>query len=38
MVEPTKAKPRRFRSLLIASDSAVRAGTSASVRQAFTFG
>ncbi len=27
MVDPTKLKPRRFKSLLIASDSAVRAGT-----------
>ena len=33
-----KRKPRRFSSLLIACDSAVWAGISATVRQAFTFG
>ena len=37
MVEPTKLKPRRFRSLLMASDSGVRAGTLRTFH-GFTFG
>jgi penicillin-binding protein 1A len=38
MVEPTKFMPRRFKSLLSASDSAVRGGRSFSVRRGTTIG
>ena len=38
IVLPTKLKPRRFKSLLIESDSSVRAGTSLNARQAFWIG
>ena len=38
MVDPTNLKPRRKRSLLIASDSVVLAGTCFISRQEFTFG
>lgn len=38
IVEPTKEKPRRFRSWLSASDSFVAAGTCFSVFQPFTIG
>src|SRR5947199_939708 len=38
MVEPTNLNPRRESSLLIASDSGVRAGTCVIFFQAFTFG
>ena len=38
MVEPTKVKPRFLRSLLSASDSAVRAGTSLIARGRLIFG
>src|SRR5258706_13284153 len=38
MVEPTKRKPRSFRSLLIASDSGVRAGTCFMPRRKFCCG
>ncbi len=38
MVEPTKRKPRRLRSLLMASDSGVAAGTCRIARQRLRFG